>query len=121
MAVSEITNLSIEKGTNFDAKFKILKSDSSNYSFSSNYSGKAKIRKYPSSPNFQEFKVDIIGSTGEVIISMGKTVTELLTSGRNYFDVLITGPTQNPNGIGITYSTKKILEGTIIVSDTASL
>lgn len=121
MSVAQINNLTIEKGTDFEAKFKILNSDSSNYSIASNYSAKSKIRKYPSSPISQEFKVDIIGSTGEVIISMGKTTTELLASGRNYFDVLIVGPTQNPNGIGVTYLTKKIIEGTIIVSDTASL
>jgi hypothetical protein len=52
---------------------------------------------------------------------MDSATTKLLESGRNYFDVLITGPTQNTNGIGITYTTKKVVEGSIIVSDTASL
>lgn len=120
MAVA-VVNLTLERGTDFDAKFKVLQSDSSDYIFSQYYSGKAKVRKYPSSPNYQEFKVDIIGASGEVIISMGKTTTELLELGRNYFDVLITGPSQNPTGIGITYLTKKVVEGSIIVSDTASL
>lgn len=120
MAVSVI-NLTLEKGTDFDAKFKVLNPDSTNYQFSQFYTGKSIIRKYPSSPNFQEFKVDLIGATGEVIISMAKTTTQLLNSGRNYFDVLITGPATNPNGIGFTYSTKKVVEGSIIVSDTSSL
>lgn len=120
MAVA-VVNLVLEKGTDFDAKFKVLQSDSSNYIFSQYYSGKAKIRKYPSSPKSQEFKVEIVGSTGEVIISMAKTTTELLESGRNYFDILITGPTQNPNGIGVTFLTRKVVEGSIIVSDTASI
>jgi hypothetical protein len=119
MAVA-VVNLTLEKGTDFDAKFKVLQADSSNYTFSQYYSAKSKIRKYPSSPNYEEFKVDILGSTGEIIISMAKTTTELLDSGRNYFDILVTGPTQNLNGIGITYSTKKVVEGSIIVSDTAS-
>lgn len=116
-----VINLTLERGTDFDAKFKIFQSDSSDYKFSQYYSGVSKIRKYPSSPISHSFKVDILASSGEVIISMAKTTTELLESGRNYFDVLITGPTQNPNGIGITYSTKKLVEGSIIVSDTASI
>jgi hypothetical protein len=120
MAVA-VVNLVLEKGTDFDAKFTVFQSDSSNYVFSQYYTAKSKVRKYPSSPKSQEFKVDIIGSTGEVIISMAKTTTELLESGRNYFDVFITGPTQNPNGIGVTFLTKKVVEGSIIVSDSASI
>jgi hypothetical protein len=120
MAVAVI-NLTLEKGTDFDARFRIFNSDSSDYKFSQFYSGVSKIRKYPSSPISQEFKVDITGATGEIIISMDSATTKLLESGRNYFDVLITGPTQNTNGIGITYTTKKVVEGSIIVSDTASL
>lgn len=120
MAVAVI-NLSLEKGTNFDAKFKILQSDTSNFQFSQSYSGKAKIRKYPTAPIFQEFDVDIIASTGEVVISMGKEKTQLLELGRNYFDILITGPSPNPNGIGVSITTSKVVEGSIIVSGTASL
>jgi hypothetical protein len=120
MAVAAV-NLTLEKGTDFDAKFKVLQSDSSDYIISQYFSAESKIRKYPSSPKSQSFKVDIIGSSGEIIISMAKTTTLLLDSGRNYFDVLLTGPTQNLNGIGVTYTTKKVVEGSIIVSDTASV
>lgn len=120
MAVA-VVNLTLEKGTDFDAKFKVLQSDSSSYSFNANYSAKSRIRKYPSSPNYKEFKVYILATTGEVVISMGKTTTALLDSGRNYYDVLLTGPTQNPNGIGFTFYTTKVVEGSIIVSDTASI
>ncbi len=120
MAVSVI-NLTLQRGTDFDVKFKIFKPDSSNYTFPQSYSGVAKIVKYPSSPNKQEFNVNIITSTGEIVLSMDKNTTKLLNLGRNYYDVLVTGPAQNPNGIGITYLTKKVVEGMIIVSDTASL
>ena len=120
MAVA-VVNLTLEKGTDFDAKFKVLQSDSSDFTISQYFSAESKIRKHPSSPNSQRFKVDIIGSSGEIIISMGKTTTMLLESGRNYFDILLTGPTQNPNGIGVTFATKKVVEGSIIVSDTASI
>lgn len=121
MAVAEINSITIEKGTDFDAKFKVFQSDASDYQFSQYYSAKSRIRKHPKSPKYQEFKVDIIGSSGEIIISMGKTTTELLDPGRNYFDVLVTGPTQNPNGIGTTFSTKKVVQGTIIVVDSISI
>lgn len=119
MAVA-VVNLTLEKGTDFDAKFKVLQADSSNYAFSAYYSAVSKIRKYPSSPNYKEFKVDILAASGEIIISMAKTTTELLDSGRNYFDVLVTGPAQNLSGIGVTFFTTKVVEGCIIVSDTAS-
>lgn len=120
MAVAVI-NLTLERGTDFDAKFKIFQTDSSNFAFSQYYSGKSKVRKYPSSPHFQEFDVTILTSTGEIIISMDKEKTQLLELGRNYFDILITGPIPKPNGIGITFSTSKVVEGSVIVSDTASI
>lgn len=121
MAVAEITNIVIQKGTDFDAKFKVLQSDSTDYIFSQYYTAEAKIRKYPSSPIYHSFDTEIINFTGEIVISMAKTTTQLLTSGRNYFDILITGPAQNPNGVGFNYYTKKVVEGTIIVSDTTSI
>jgi hypothetical protein len=116
-----VINLTLEKGTDFDAKFKIIQADSSYYQFSQYYTGKAKIRKYPTSPVFHEFNVGITTNSGEVIISMAKTTTELLESGRNYFDITITGPAQSPLGIGTTMLTKKVVMGNIIVTDTASL
>lgn len=119
MAVAEI-NITIERGTDFDAKFKILQSDLRSYSFSQYYSGKSKIRKYPSSSQYHEFDVYISGETGEVTISMNKSTTELLSLGRNYYDITITGPTPNINGVGVTFTTTKVVEGFAIVSDTAS-
>ena len=120
MAVA-VVNLTLEKGCDFDAKFKVFQSDDSSYQFSQYYSGVAKVRKYPSSPNQYNFKVDILASSGEIVISMAKTTTELLESGRNYYDVFLTGPARNPNGIGVTYATSKVVEGSIIVSDSASV
>jgi|688.fasta_scaffold349341_2 hypothetical protein len=120
MAVAVI-NLTLQRGTDFDAKFKIFKPDSSNYTFPQSYSGVAKVGKYPSSPNKHNFNVNIITSTGEIVIFMDKNTTNLLELGRNYYDILITGPAQSPTGIGITFLTKKVVEGSIIVTDTASL
>lgn len=110
MAVAEITSLTIERGTDFDATFNILESDLSPLSLAY-YSGFSKIRKYPTSSNYHSFTVGITTATGEVVISMGATTTSLLTPGRNYFDIVIVSPS-------ISGSVKtKVVEGTIIVSE----
>ena len=105
-------NLRIEKGTDFEATFNVF-DPSDDPLLLNNFTGSAKIRKYPSSPTSHSFTVSITSSTGEVRIGMGKTVTEQLTSGRNYYDVLLTSQTNN--------STFKVVEGTIIVSDSVSV
>jgi hypothetical protein len=51
--------------------------------------------------------------TGEVTIGMAKSITSLLNSGRNYYDVVLTSQTNN--------ASFKVVEGTIIVSDTVAL
>jgi hypothetical protein len=113
MAVAEVNSLTIERGTDFDATFKILESDSSPLTLSY-YTGVSKIRKYPSSPTYHSFTVGITTATGEVKISMGKTTTCLLTPGRNYFDIIIISPNISDNII------TKVVEGTIIVSESIS-
>ena len=52
-------------------------------------------------------------SIGEIKISMGSTVTAELSSGRNYYDVILTHAT--------TGKVVKIFEGTALVHDTVSL
>jgi hypothetical protein len=110
MAVAEINSLTIERGTDFEATFKILEADSSPVTLSY-YTGVSKIRKYPSSPTYHSFTVGITTATGEVNISMGQTTTRLLTPGRNYFDIIIISPDISDN------VTTKVVEGTIIVSE----
>ena len=110
MAVAEITSLTIERGTDFDATFNILESDLSPISLAY-YTGYSRIRKYPSSTNYHSFTVGITTATGEVMISMGASMTSLLTPGRNYFDIVIVSPEISGN------VTTKVVEGTIIVSE----
>jgi hypothetical protein len=107
-----VVNLILEKGTDFEATFNVFGEDSDPLIFN-NFVGVSKIRKYPTSPNSQAFTVSITASTGEVKIGMAKSITSLLDSGRNYYDVLLTSLTNN--------ATFKVVEGSIIVSDTASL
>jgi hypothetical protein len=114
MAVAEINNLIIDKGVDFEATFNILSPDDSPFSLNG-YTGISKIRKYPNSPTSHPFRVEITIATGEVKISMASTVTSQLSTGRNYFDVIL-----NRSLYGNS-STFKAIQGTIIVSDTASL
>jgi hypothetical protein len=111
MAVPAV-NLTLDKGTDFEATFNVFDEDSSPASFT-NFSGVCKIRKYPTSPIAQNCSVSITGATGEIKISMGKTTTALLQSGRNYYDVILTSNSTN--------SSFKVLEGTIIVSESVSI
>jgi hypothetical protein len=114
MAVYEISNLSIEKGTDFNESFKILNDDGSPLGINSTFSGIAKLRKYSTSPYSYPFNVDLNEETSEVVISMAATMTATLPSGRCYFDlILIYGTTE--------IVTKKYLKGNIKVEDTASL
>lgn len=105
-------NLTIDKGTTFEATFNVTNSDGSVFSLS-NYSATAKIRKYPTDVNSKSFQTSITVATGEIKISMGSTVTTDLTAGRNYYDVIIT---QAGSG-----KVQKVFEGTAIIRDTVSV
>jgi hypothetical protein len=111
MAVPAV-NLTIEKGTTFEATFNVNNADGSVFSLA-NYTATAKIRKHPTAPNPKSFSTSITVATGEIKISMGSTVTADLTAGRNYYDVIITQVSTN--------KIQKVFEGTAIVSDTVAV
>ena len=111
MAVS-VVNTTLEKGTSFSATFNVSTPDSEAANFS-DYSGVCKIRKYPTSPTYQNCSVSIVRLTGEITVSMAKTTTLLLQSGRNYYDVILTSSFDD--------TSVKVIEGSIIVSDSASI
>lgn len=110
MSIS-VVNLTLDKGTDFEAYFDVNNSDETSFSFT-NYSASAKIRKHPSATSYQSFQTSF-PTTGEIKISMASTITSLLSSGRNYYDVIITETTTN--------KVKKIFEGAIIVNETVSV
>lgn len=105
-------NITIEKGTDFEAIYNVTNSDSSVYTLS-NQSATAKIRKHPTATSSKSFQTSITAATGEIKISMGSTVTASLTPGRNYYDVILTHTS--------TGKVVKIFEGTVIVKDTVSV
>lgn len=111
MAVSSV-NLTLDKGTDFEATFNVFEASSNTVIFD-NFTGVCKIRKYPTSPNYQSCEVTITESTGEIKIKLTKQNTLSLSSGRNYYDVILTNT--------IDSTTFKVVEGTIIVLDTISV
>lgn len=109
MSAASVVNLVIEKGTDFEASFFLTGDDGGmlNLLYTTAY---AKIRKHPTSPKYHSFNVGITTSEGEVTISMGRSMTSDLSSGRNYFDVFI----ENTELNFIT----RVITGSIIVEDT---
>jgi hypothetical protein len=111
MAVAEINNLIIYKGTDFEATFNLFEADSSAVTL--NYLGAsyARVRKFPTSIAYEDFAISITTSTGTIKLTLTAEKTSRLTVGRNYFDVIL------------TISSKKVpmLRGTIIVEESNSL
>jgi hypothetical protein len=104
-----VVNLVIEKGTDFEASFSVSGDDGGmlNLLYTIAY---ANIKKYPTSPKVNNFVVGISTEDAEINISMGRTVTSVLSSGRNYFDVFIENTELN--------FVTRVVTGTIIVEDT---
>lgn len=107
-----VVNLRLEKGTDFEATFDITQSDGSVLPLN-NYSATAKIRKHPTATTSKSFSTTITVASGKIKISMSAANTSTLTSGRNYYDVIITESTSGK----IT----KVFEGMIMVIDTVSI
>lgn len=105
-------NLTIDKGTYFEATFNVSNSDGSVFLLSG-YSATAKIRKHSTATTSASFSTSITVATGEIKISMGSTITSQLTAGRNYYDVIITQSGTN--------KIQKVFEGTVIVNETVSV
>jgi hypothetical protein len=105
-----VVNLKIEKGTTFEATFNVTNSDGSVFELN-NYTATAKVKKFPAASSSTSFSTTITALTGEVKISMASSITSELSSGRNYYDVIITKSTG-----AIT----KAFEGTVMVVDTVS-
>lgn len=111
MAVAEITNIVIEKGTDFEATFNLFDPDQGASVFSGLTTSYATIRKFPESTTSQEFTKVITTSTGTIKLSLSAEQTANLKAGRNYFDVVLT-----MNG-----KKTKVIKGTIMVEESVSL
>ncbi len=105
-------NLSLDKGTTFESTFIVKNADDSAFNLTG-YTATARIRKHPAASDYKSFQTTVTSAKGEIKISMASTVTSDLSSGRNYYDVVIT------NNVGTSIS--KVFEGMILVSDTVSV
>jgi hypothetical protein len=105
-------NLRLERGTDFEATFNVTASDGSVFPLN-NYTATAKIRKHPTATESKTFSTTITAATGEIKLNMTAANTLELTSGRNYYDVIITQ-------VGVGRITK-VFEGMITVVDTVSV
>jgi hypothetical protein len=108
MSVPAVTTLSIYRGTDFEKKVSIGLTTLN----ASSQTATAKIRKHQTAEDFYSFDTYIDESDNSILISMGSTITTNLTLGRNYFDIIIENNSSN--------KIMKLVEGTIIVSQTVS-
>ena len=111
MAVAEITNIVIEKGTDFDATFNLFDPDQSASVLIGLTTTYASIRKHPTAASYEEFGKTITSGNGTIKLSLTPEQTANLTPGRNYFDVVLT-----LNGKKI-----KVIKGTIMVEESISV
>jgi hypothetical protein len=105
-------NLSIQKGTDFEAVFYLTEDDGQKLNLTS-HTAVAKLRKHPTASTSYSFSTTLNIGDGSIKISMPKNVTSTLPSGRCYYDILIT--------YTVTNTTIRVGYGTIIVEETASL
>jgi len=111
MAVAEVTNIVIEKGTDFEATFNLFDPDQSATVLSGLSTTYASIRKFPDSTTGEEFSKTITSGTGTIKLSLTATQTANLKAGRNYFDVVLT----------LGGKKTKVIKGTAIVEESASV
>jgi len=86
MAVPAV-NITIEQGTDFSNVFTVTNPDGSPLDLTG-YTSSAKIKKFPSSTVSTPFTVGIVSAAGQVVVSMAHTVSNALTPGRYYYDVI---------------------------------
>ncbi len=111
MAVAEITNIVIEKGTDFEATFNLFDPDQSATVLSGLSTTYASIRKYPDATAYEEFAKTITAATGTIKLTLTAAQTANLKAGRNFFDVVLT----------IGGKKTKVIKGTAIVEESASV
>jgi hypothetical protein len=111
MSVVTVVNLTIEKGTDFEASFYLTGDDGGMLNLAET-TAVSNLKKHPKSLKSYPFVVGISTDDGEVNISMGKTMTSVLPSGRTYFDVFLINESVIPS------ITIRVVTGSIIVEDT---
>lgn len=110
MAVAAV-NIVVEQGTDYQEIFTVNNPDGSPLDLTG-YTGIAKIRKFPDSTTSTSFNVGIVSTAGQVVVSLANTVTDDLKSGRYYYDVIVTSPTNKK---------LKVVDGMVLVNPSESI
>lgn len=111
MAAVSAVNLVIQKGTYFEEIFTLTAEDGLGLNLT-NATATSKLRKHPTAGIAYTFSTTTTVSDSTVKISMTSDKTADLPSGRCYYDLLII----HSGGL-----VSKVLEGNVIVEETASL
>lgn len=112
MSAVSAVNLTIHKGTDFEEEFNLTEVDDSPLNLVG-YVAAAKIRKHPSAKKYTPFIITFIDrSLGRIKLSLTNEQTLQLKSGRNYYDVILIDGAER---------IKKVVEGSVIVNETASV
>jgi hypothetical protein len=106
MAVPEV-NITIEQGTYYEDVFTVRNQNGTTLDLTG-YTASAAIKKFSTSTTSTPFTVGIITAAGQVVLSMGNTISNALDAGRHYYDVVITS-----TGTG---NITKIIKGSVIVN-----
>jgi hypothetical protein len=110
MAVAEITNMVIEKGTYFESTFNLFDSDQSASILTGLTTTYARIRKHSTATSYEEFGKTITVGTGTIKLTLTSDQTSNLSAGRNYFDVILT----------LNGKKTKVIKGTAMVYESVS-
>jgi hypothetical protein len=115
MAVAEVTNLIIEKGTQFEMEFDLTNDDGTPFTLLGIGTATARIRKHANSTIYEDFSISTVAGQGQIKLSLSPSQTANLETGRNYFDLLIYTISGNPN------TRQKFIKGSAIVEESMSL
>ena len=111
MAAVSSVNLVIQKGTYFEETFALTAEDGLGLNLTG-ATAASKLRKHPTAGLAYTFSTTTTVSDSTIKISMTSDKTADLPSGRCYYDVLI---------ISSGGDASKVLEGNVMVEETASL
>lgn len=112
MAAVFESNLTIQKGANFEETFTLSGEDGIPINLVGSFAT-CKLKKHPTAGIAYTFSTLSTVATGTIKISMTPEVTSTLPSGRCYYDLFITYPNDN--------LVSKVVQGTAIVIESVSL
>ncbi len=100
-----VVNITIDQNSDYEDSFTISNPDGSPIDLLG-YTCEAHLAKFPGSSETTAFSVGIVTSAGQVILSIGNTITNQLPPGRYYYNIFT---------VSADSKRAKILEGNALV------